>query len=168
MQQGIFRAEQGNLFWWGHGAKPLCFSVDGVLRRHTRLSHRASDRGLENRLSGKLVLRIVLRWRNQIGVARIGITASRIEVTAAFVTTMAVSRTRTASAGKSKRADGRSKRIFGRRASIPMQPPASLKRFLFIARRSFRRLYAPPGQVVRCPRLIAMNLNRGSAADLSQ
>jgi hypothetical protein len=45
---------------------------------------------------------------------------------------------------------------------------ASLKRFLLIARLSFRRLYARPGQVVRCPRLIAMNLNRGSAADLSQ
>jgi hypothetical protein len=23
--QGILRAEQGNSFWWGHGAKLLCF-----------------------------------------------------------------------------------------------------------------------------------------------
>jgi hypothetical protein len=25
MQQRIFRAEQGSSFWWGHGAKLLCF-----------------------------------------------------------------------------------------------------------------------------------------------
>ncbi len=35
MQREIFRAEEGNSFWWEHGTKLLSFfGVDGVLRRH--------------------------------------------------------------------------------------------------------------------------------------
>ena len=33
-QRGIFRAEQGNSFWWGPARNFCVFLVDGLLKRH--------------------------------------------------------------------------------------------------------------------------------------